>query len=232
MPTDEQWIGAMSASAEDQNKTLKEGAAEFHRLLEAGRIAFDLIDEILSVRLQNIDEETWSTVQECLRNYLGVDGEYLVGWLMQFPNTVEDLEEFAPPDVASFLRQVLALHGPELANAFARWKEFPDNWRGMNREVFLDQITGLYRIQLRIAKFNGDTVMFEGPPDSFLKMARNILITLQGLAPDYYNEAVLGEFVKDAGAFLESISAGLEGLPTDAGNKLGQVEAPEPEPSR
>jgi hypothetical protein len=220
MPIEQQWIDLIGgiSTEDDGKKTLKEGATNVHERLKEGSIALEVVDEILSVRLQNMDAETWTTIHSCLVNYLGLDGAYLIGWLMLDVDMVVELDEFSP-DVALFIRQVLALHGPEMQSAFAGWRELPDNWRGMTREVFLDQITGLYRIQLRIAKFNGDSVMFEGPPDSFLKLARNILITLQGLAPDFYGEAVLDEFMKDAQDFLEALGSGrgksLAGVPDE-----------------
>jgi hypothetical protein len=170
----------------------------------------EAVRDMLTRRLVDIDAETWSAVLTSLTNYLGMDPAYLMTWVVQdVDNRIGELERLAPPEVSSFVRTLLAWHQPELQSAYAHWRENPNDWRTMFREVFLDHVTGRFLIKVRVVKYNGEEVVFEGPPDSFLNMTRNLLITLRGVgSPEVFTPGYVGQFVQEASGFFELLGAG------------------------
>jgi hypothetical protein len=224
---EEQWITVVggTASPEDAETILRDGAAAFGSVLDERPDATRIVDEILDARLKDPDPETWSTISSSVTRYLGVDASYLLTWLIQdLPNRPTELERFAPHAVASFFNQVLAMHGPELDSTFARWRENPNDWRTMFREVLFDQVTGRWRINLRVYKYNGEEILLEGPRDAFLNMTRNLLVTLQWVGADSFSSLSVSSFVEEAQRFLASLARAEEASEETAAGLPGGSE--------
>ncbi len=204
----DRWIdfltGRISAAAGEP--LLVQAVEELDARLDAQPQLTEHILEIIATRLgDQIDEETWTALDASLTNCLGRNLAYLMIWLVQTEQgeRLDELEKHASPQAMAFLRTVLGLYGDELARALGAWNELPHNWRTISREVYYDQITQLYRMQVRIEKYNGEQLFLEGPADSILTLTSYFLLTarLAG-TPDAFSQEVIDLFLEQAREFL------------------------------
>lgn len=142
--------------------------------------------------------QTYDTVVEALRALMGPNGAGFVHWYLVSEGSLglpdesdsplsEDDERLAEavdeaskrwPGVMWLLRRLHGACGPELRQAIGLWKEDPDDWRNINREVYFDIIRGRYEIRHRIDKVNGDSFTVEGPVGSVIELATSLITTL------------------------------------------------------
>ncbi|MBI4760718.1 MAG: hypothetical protein HY780_05855 [Chloroflexi bacterium] len=116
------------------------------------------VREILDKRLDKIDGTTWRAIFASLDNYLGKESTDLLFNVAQPDQAkrLEDISDAAPHDVMNFLRTIISLYGPELANAFLISNQLPNNWKMFYRDVYYDYINKRSHLRVRIAKYNGE----------------------------------------------------------------------------
>jgi hypothetical protein len=111
-----------------------------------------------------------------------------------------------------FLRTLAARCGIEVADAYRVWRELPNNWSNINREVFLDLISDTYRVKVKVTKYSGEEVEFEGNADTMLDLSMHFLRTLNYIPKGYpFTPSVAENFVAEAESLIETIKAGAEG---------------------
>jgi hypothetical protein len=143
-----------------------------------------------------------------LRSLVSEDATRLIIWTMS-TDTDQRLawvEEHCDPSAVAFLRKLGGLYGPELRQSYKVWNELPEGWSNIFREVFFDLVTQQYRIRLRITKYSGDEVVFEGSPDSILDLATHMLVTLNYLpSKDVFRESLADAFLAQATELVERL---------------------------
>src|SRR5690606_34082728 len=79
----------------------------------------------------------------------------------------------------------------------ANLRDNPEAWKRLNREVYFEQITQTWHVNLQIIKFNGETFDLRETPNSVVILAQGVLDTLL-LAGEYIgNEAFDQQSVDD-----------------------------------
>jgi hypothetical protein len=130
-----------------------------------------------------LGDATFDRVQSGLGTLFGLGEEEpgrMFAWLA-FDPTRARLEAFvaaAPPAVARFLRDVWAALGDDLAKAYRCWRELPDDWEVVHREINHNVLTEQVRIELRITKFNGEQAQIAGDAGSILSLTTNFVRSL------------------------------------------------------
>ncbi len=211
------WISLLTGQLpdEEQVRLLSEGVAELEAFLESRPEATEDVLEILARRLDGkIDHQTWATVDAALSSYLGRELAYLIAWVAQPEEQMERLRElsgYAAPEAMAFLGTVLGLYGPELERAYLCWNEIPDDWRVLYRDVYYDMLNQRPHIRLRIQKYNGETVTFEGHSDSILALASSLILTLRlaGI-PDAFSQGRLLQFGEEVRELFRLVFPALE----------------------
>lgn len=166
--------------------------------------------DVLRRRLERpLEPTTYDEILAALRALMGNDGTGLVHWYVTTaPEDTSMLRENASPRVDWFLRRITAAHGPELQAAFSLWRDLPDDWKLVNREVFYDLVRERYYIRHRIYKASGEQVVLEGNADSVLDLARSLLLTLRWVGrADAFSEPVKEAFLAEAQDFAAMASA-------------------------
>lgn len=164
------------------------------------------VREILDKRLANIDGTTWRAIFASLDNYLGKESTDLLFNVAQPDQAkrLEDIRDAAPHDVMNFLRTIISLYGPELANAFLVSNQLPNNWKMFYRDVYYDYINKRSHIRVRIAKYNGEEPFVEGDADSILELTIFMMQTLLFLPiPDLIGTQMADRFVEEANRLIE-----------------------------
>jgi hypothetical protein len=151
-----------------------------------------------------IDTATYDVVLDSLRALLGADGANVVHWYTVGNGASTGLlETIAPPRVAFFVRRIAAAHLPELRSAFALWKEVPEDWRTIHRDVYFDYINSRYLVRHRIVKINGEEIVVEGNANSVLDLTRSLLTSISMIATrDAFTEPAIEAFLKEADGVL------------------------------
>jgi len=166
-----------------------------------------------------IDTATYDVVLDTLRALLGQDGANLVHWYIVGNGAATGmLEEVASPRVAFFVRRIAAAHVPEFRSAFALWKEQPEDWRTIHRDVYFDYINQRYVVRHRIVKISGEEILIEGNANSVLDLTRSLLTSL-GLisAREAFGEREIEAFLKEADTVIAMLR------PQDDGSGNGDV---------
>lgn len=164
------------------------------------------VREILDKRLDKIDGTTWRAIFASLDNYLGKESTDLLFNVAQPDQAkrLEDISDAAPHDVMNFLRTIISLYGPELANAFLISNQLPNNWKMFYRDVYYDYINKRSHLRVRIAKYNGEEPFVEGDADSILELTIFMIQTLLFLPiPDLIGAQMADRFVEEANRLIE-----------------------------
>lgn len=116
---------------------------------------------------------------------------------------LQEVGQYASPQVMSFLRGIIAVYGPELARGYLILDERPNDWNLFNREVYFDQVNEAYYIVVRLAKNNGEEAVIEGNPNSMLDLTTNMMRTLLVVAVrDSFKPEYVEPFAAEAKKFL------------------------------
>jgi hypothetical protein len=164
------------------------------------------VREILDKRLDKIDGNTWGVIFASLDNYLGKESTDLLFNVAQPDQAkrLEDIRDAAPHDVMNFLRTIISLYGPELANAFLISNQLPNNWKMFYRDVYYDYVNKRSHLRVRLAKYNGEEPFVEGDADSILELTIFMIQTLLFLpVPDFIGETMANRFVEEANKLIE-----------------------------
>jgi hypothetical protein len=77
-----------------------------------------------------------------------------------------------------YLRRLQALFGYSVQELLGKMGRDPDDWEGFHREVALDVIENVWRIEMTITKVNGEEFRLSRSPDSGLRLAESVVRTL------------------------------------------------------
>lgn len=117
-----------------------------------------------------------------LELYTGADfAGFLLGYLAaadQDPELLIDFDETLDPETTEYLHKLLALFGPDVTEAATIAEENPDGWRTLQRDVYFDVLSALWKVRLDIITYGGETSRFEETPNSLLIMARGLIDTV------------------------------------------------------
>lgn len=204
-PTDWELIWGRQADDGLVRTVVARAAAQIESFLVSDDQTEEETLALLGRRLSGpIDPETYDVLRDALRALLGEEGANVVHWYIVADGASTGiLEEVAPPRVAFFVRRIAAAHLPEFQGAYALWKELPDDWRTINRDVYFDYINGRHLVRHRIQKANGDEIIIEGNANSVLDLARSLLISTRLVGSrDAFGEPAIEAFLEEADAVL------------------------------
>ena len=215
-------IWAQQADDEYLRNVIKSSAAQIESFLVSDDQTEEETLALLGRRLSGkIDTTTYDVVLDALRALLGQDGANLVHWY-----TVGDgaergiLEELASPRVAFFVRRIAAAHLPEFKSAFALWKEVPEDWRTIHRDVYFDYINQRVVVRHRIIKINGEEMIVEGNANSLLDLTRSLMTSIGLIATrDAFGEREIEAFLTESDKVVEMLR------PSDGPSGNGDVTA-------
>jgi hypothetical protein len=215
-------------SIEDAGPVLEEAAQQLDAFLTAHHEAPAFVQDLLARRLEGKPtDQTYGGIDASLASYLGRGPSLLVVWLAIAEASADadraaELARHGSPQVQAFLGSIRAAHGPELGQAYAVWRQNPNDWRTFYRDVFVDQITGTPLIRVRLLKYDGEEVLLEGSANSFLALVRNFVYTLTFLrSGEALDPGLVQGFYEVANAFAEMVN------PTPAEEATSGGGAPE-----
>lgn len=113
-----------------------------------------------------------------LNDFCGKKARFLIGYVLHF-NDSRVIDELRKADISKevvdFLAEIMAKFGQTFENyAFA--VDYPDDWRRTSWDDRYDIERKEMVFKLFIRKESGETVMFEGPANSYLMLVRSILV--------------------------------------------------------
>lgn len=199
-----------NALTDSDRELLDAGGVAIRRYLAAAPDALERLDVVLARRLDDqIDPDTWGVVFASLETLVGVDGATVVAWAATAePSPIEDIASVVEPDVATFVRTITAAYGAELRQAYELSRELPNNWRYVNREVYFDLVRNKPYIRFEVETYSNKKMLLEGPPDSMLGLARNLLVTLKLVGSrDAFDDDVTAGFIETANDLLSMLSS-------------------------
>ena len=221
------WASLFSGDVTDPRPLITETAAVIDRVLRSRPQADQEVLTIIAKRLGNeIGEKTWEDIENVLGFYLGPDAPALVLWVASddLADRIAKVEEVAPERVAALVRAIVGLYGPELKLSHQRWNELPNDWFGINREIYYDVVRDRVVIKIRIDKNSGEQVFFEGLATSILELTANILRTCRMVdRPGAFSQPVVELLSQEYEEFLK-ISRLSEGESVES--TAGEVTAP------
>lgn len=198
-------IWAQEADDEYVRAVLASSAAQIESFLVSDDQTEEETLALLDRRLSGpIDTTTYDLVLDALRALLGQDGANTIHWYI-VGNGADSgiLERVASPRVAFFVRRIAAAHTPEFRSAFALWKEVPEDWRTIHRDVFFDYINQRFVMRHRIVKINGEELVIEGNANSVLDLTRSLLTSIGLVATrEAFGQREIDAFLKEADTVL------------------------------
>lgn len=190
-------------SVEEAEPLITQGVDRLQAFLESDPQAEQRVVDILGRRVKGkITDETWQIVNDSLSQYFGQDLAYLLYWVVNVEdprnNRMEEVEKYASPEVMAFLRTVVGIYGPDLSEVYAQWNQLPDGWRTIYRDVYYDQLNQRHHLRVRIEKYNGEEIVFEGTPDSILTLASYLVRTVYMVGTrEAFSQDSVGLFVNE-----------------------------------
>ena len=228
-PVDE-WMEVLDGRpGADPDRVLGRGLAQLADVLDADPEVGGQVEELVRRRAadQVLTEDSWTAIDEGLTVLVGREPALLLAWLAMGDATrLDEVTRLGPPVAAAFLRSLMARYGPELRDAYEVWRRLPNDWRTFFRDVYHDQLLNQPFIRVRILKYNGDVVVFEGSPNSYLTLVRNLILTLQMVAtPDGFGPEIIASFDEEARRLIKQI------IPQDEAAGSGAAAAPAANPT-
>lgn len=180
----DKWVKMLTGeiSGKKAEPLLTRGVAKLQAFLETHPQAQQRVVDILRRRLNGeINAGTWQVMNDSLSQYFSQELAYLLYWVVNVEdpsaNRMVEVEQYVSSKVMAFLQTVVGIYGPDLSEAYAHWNQLRDSWRTIYRDVYYDQLNERYHIRVRIEKYNGEEVVFEGNPDSILTLASYLVRT-------------------------------------------------------
>ena len=79
----------------------------------------------------------------------------------------------------------------------------PNNWKTVNRDIYVDVVRGRPYIKVTMLKFNGEQVLVEGTGDSFLNLAAYLSAALMTLGdPSFFTQDIIDYYTANASGLL------------------------------
>jgi len=225
------WASLFAGQVSDPGPLIAQTAEMLDAFLLTRPQADQEVLEIIGKRLgTEIGERTLGDVRSALANYLGQDPASLVAWVTSADqaNRIAQVEASAPPRVTALLRAILGLYGSELALAYTRWGELPDDWILINREIYHDLINERVLVKVRIDKNNGEQAVIQGPAYSILELAANMVRTCNMVGrPDAFTRRTIDMLSNEFEQFLKLVRG-----PSDKPARSSDAEAAGPSARR
>jgi hypothetical protein len=226
------WEPIWSGEADDDyvRGVLKSSSAQIDSFLVSDDQTEEETLALLGRRLAGpIDTATYDVVLDALRALLGADGANVVHWYTVGNGAATGiLEQVASPRVAFFVRRIAAAHLPEFRAAFALWKEVPEDWRTIHRDVYFDYINQRYLVRHRIIKINGEEIVVEGNANSVLDLTRSLMTSIGIIATrDAFTEPAIEAFLKEADTVMAILRPAEEEASSGNGD-VTVVDMPKP----
>jgi hypothetical protein len=217
------WDPIWSGEADDDylRNVLKSSSAQIDSFLVSDDQTEEETLALLGRRLDGpIDTATYDVVLDALRALLGADGANVVHWYTVGNGASTGiLEQVASPRVAFFVRRIAAAHAPEFRAAFQLWKEVPEDWRTIHRDVYFDYINQRYLVRHRIIKINGEEIVVEGNANSVLDLTRSLMTSIGIIGTrDAFTEPAIDAFLKEADGVLEILRPSEQEEPSGNGD--------------
>jgi hypothetical protein len=197
------------------------------------------ISEVISRRLVGSPgTDDWTKLRNALADYAGADAGGLILWASVTDTRDEDraarlrrMEEHGSKAGVALVRALRALHGVELQDAWDVFTELPDNWRLLDREIYMDVVRGRPMIRLQITKYNGDQMLLEGPGDSFLNMAGYLAVALSAVGDrSMFSESIIEYYLNNTATVFNMLMP--DETPQPDGETPDAAGAPDTEPVR
>ncbi|MDT5018999.1 MAG: hypothetical protein QOD39_5159 [Mycobacterium sp.] len=157
------------------------GLAELTELIKSGR--FQVLEQVFGRHLDGeITGSTVRTLQEDLTPLVSVPTFVFLSYISQqspgdLRKELDGLE--ADEETLLHLRGLLALYKTRLSHAWAIVDDADavrgDDWRSVDRAVLRDVRTGEFEVRHLFWKYNGETLTITGDADSTMRLARNLL---------------------------------------------------------
>ncbi|HET6213447.1 MAG TPA: hypothetical protein VFE14_11315 [Micromonosporaceae bacterium] len=233
---EERWSQLLDGMVDDaglREELLTVAATELNRVVAERRgDCSGLLDAIGSVvDAAPVNDQMWEEANKAFELALGLHPARLVNWLVLDSSYAHRLSAVRPllePAAAVFLTDLLVRYGERLERASYLFVTHSEHdWRLINREITMDRATGRITVRLKILKYNGETVLIEGRPDSILTLADAMLTAVNSVADR-------GAFLQDLAPFMETVEQTLamfaaDGSGPDGGESFaGRARVPGP----
>ena len=201
-------IWTQQADEDYIRSVIKSSAAQMKSFLVSDDETEEETLALLGRRLSGeVDTTTYDVVLDALRALLGQDGANVVHWYT-VGNGADTgiLAQVASPRVEFFVRRIAAAHLPEFRSAFALWKETPEDWRTIHRDVYFDTINQRVVVRHRIIKINGEEMIVEGNANSLLDLTRSLLTSVNLIGTrEAFGEREMDAFLAEADKVIDML---------------------------
>ena len=158
-----------------------------------------------------VDTETYTEIWEGLDALFGIgeDVPRLFSWFLAIEQRerLDALTVRCPPVLARLLRSCMGIYGPGLQDAYRRWREYPDNWDVMHRQVYVDNERNQNRIDITILKYNQEKVELTLEARSLLLMVSRLMNSLAAVASGPFTDGELKELGEQSDAFWQAVES-------------------------
>lgn len=206
------WSALSRLNPEEGATQLTEFMNRISELIEQRPEIEPKLVELLERSLRSeIDTETYTSIWHAITALIGIgeDAPRLFTWL-SVPEQQERLDALTArckPGLARLLRNLFALYGESLQVAYRRWREYPDNWEAMHRQVYVDQERNQNRIDIKIVKYNQESLDLTLDARSLLLMVSRLMNSLTLAASGPFTDAELSELRGQSEAFWGAIDS-------------------------
>jgi hypothetical protein len=206
------WNTVNRLSPEEGAEQLTDLAEQISELVSAHpEIEPKLMDVLERGLGASVDTDSYSPVWYGIAALFGIgeDVPRLFTWLSATaqPERLDALTARCRPDFARLLRNVFALYGQNLQDAYRRWREYPDNWDAMHQQVYVDNERNQARIDITIVKYSQERVDLTLDARSLLLMVSRLMGSLTLAASGPFAESELDGLRSQSDALWEAISA-------------------------
>lgn len=169
------------------------------------------------------DSETYTAIWEGIDALFGIgeDAPRLFSWLLETEQRerLDAVTAQCPPVLARLLRSCMGLYGQGLQEAYRRWREYPDNWDAMHRQVYVDVERNQNRIDIMIVKYNQEKLVLTLEARSLLLMVSRLMNSLSAVASGPFTDSELDVLREQSDAFWRAIEANK----VDAGTEFAEA---------
>lgn len=198
-----EWRAAFTGEATDDERgeLLQRVGADIAAAM-ASPTLFDDLSRVIADRGETeITAKTWEEADRSLALLMGKDAAHLLPWLVDDPEgRLTVFAEHAAPDVAAFVRRVIARHLTVLEAMWQAWNERPLDWKIILRDVSLDVIDNRWVANLTFVHYDGTESRLETTAIGVLRLATYFLSTVRLVnSPAVYPENFIAALFEELG---------------------------------
>jgi hypothetical protein len=194
--TAQDWLGLRADVDPETRANVIRATSEEYDAALARPGASDEIQRFVREQLQGerVSVETYSPIDRFFSTYIGPTAGFMLAWtLVNVDERLPIIDAEASPAAAATLRTLVATN-PLLEEAYRSWREIPNNWRRVTREV-LDVVGEGPRLRLRLTTYDQEDFVLETTPAALMSLTCYMLDTLTMSVPfSEYDEASTEEF--------------------------------------